>query len=171
MEEKKFMEETAAQKGTTRVGKRSGGRRKAVKRGAAVTGVAAVAVLAALFGTGKLGFGTGLGLGNPAAAAPEKEDSAIVQTVEDTHKNTESTTAPSEAEAAVIEIRVQGREYNYKNVTYGSADHPLEELMEALKELPTDTRIDLTVEDNAAKNAVDDLEAALAAAGFTDVRK
>ena len=171
MEEKKFMEEKTEQKGTTRVGKRSGGKRKAVKRGAAVTGVAAIAVLAALFGTGKLGFGTGLGLGNPAAAAPEKEDSAIVQTVEDTRKPSETVLAPTEAEAAVIEIRIQGREYNYKNVTYGNAEHPLEELMEALKEFPTDTRIDLTVEDNATKNAVDDLEAALAAAGFTNILK
>ena len=171
MEEKKFMEETAAQKGTTKTGKRFSSKRKAVKKGAAVTGVAAIAVLAALFGTGKLGFGTGLGLGNTPAAAPEKEDAAIVQTVEDTRKTPETTPAPSEAEAAVIKIRVQGREYNYKNVTYGNADHPLEELLEALKEFPSDTRIDLTVEDNATKNAVDDLESALAAAGFTDVRK
>ena len=171
MKLKKLLEQKPGQKGTAKAGKRSGGKGKAVKKGAAVTGVAAIAVLAALFGTGKLGFGTGMGLGNPSAAAPEKEDSAIVQTVEDTQTTPESTPAPSEAEAAVVEIRVQGREYNYKNVTYGNAEHPLEELMEALKEFPTDTRIDLTVEDNATKNAVDDLEAALAAAGFTNILK
>ena len=146
-------------------------KKKVGKKGAAVTGVAAVAVLGLLFGTGKLGFGTGFGLGDPAPATG-KEDSAVVQTVASTQENRDTTAQTEEVRSDSAEIRIQGREYNYRNVTYGNSDHPLEELMEQLlKEFPSGTRIDLVVEDNATKNAVDDLEAALAAAGFTDVHK
>ena len=133
--------------------------------GAAVTGVAAVAVLAVLLGSGKLGLGDGFGLGNPNAAS-EKED-AVVETV-DTAAVTEEV---EEAQEAKVEIRIQGREYNYQNVTYGNAEHPIEDLLAELEKLPKDTRIDLIVEDNATKNAVDDLETALSTAGFQDVHK
>ncbi len=130
--------------------------------GVAIGGVAALAVVAALLGSGKLGFGSGLGLGNPAEAT-EKED-AVVETVE-------QETPTEAAQADGIEIRVQGREYNYQNVSYGNAEHPLEELLELLEELPKDTRINLVVEDNATKNAVDELESSLQAAGFQDIHK
>ena len=146
-------------------------KKKFSKKGAAATGVAAVALLGLLFGTGKLGFGTDTGLGDPAPSTG-KEDAAVVQTVASTQENRDTTAATGEVRSDSAEIRIQGREYNYRNVTYGNSDHPLEELMEQLlKEFPSGTRIDLVVEDNATKNAVDDLEAALAATGFTDVHK
>ena len=134
--------------------------------GAAVTGVAAVAVLAVLLGSGKLGLGDGLGLGNPNASN-EKED-AVVETVD--AAETQEVTVEDQQENTV-EIRIQGREYNYQNVTYGNAEHPIEDLLAELEKLPKDTRIDLIVEDNATKNAVDDLETALTTAGFKDVHK
>jgi hypothetical protein len=150
--------------------KKSTSTKKFGKKGAAVTGVAAIAVLAALFGTGKLGFGTGVGLGEPAVATG-KEEASIVETAADTRENPDTTAEAADTQAAAAEIRIQGREYNYQNVTYGNSDHPLEELLEALKEFPSDARIDLIVEDNATKNAVDDLENALAEAGFQNVHK
>ena len=151
--------------------KSTGKKMKFGKKGAAATGgVALLALLAALFGTGKLGFGTDVGVGDPAGPTG-KADSSVVETVASTRESPASTTAAGEAEAAKIEIRVQGREYNYQNVTYGNSEHPLEELLEALKEFPPDARIDLTIEENATKNAVDDLENALIAAGFTDIHK
>lgn len=143
-------------------------KKKNVKRGAAVTGAAAVAVLAMLFGTGKLGFGTGVGLGDPAAAPQDREDSAVVATVESTQERTPETEAVREDR---IEIRIQGRGYNYQNVSYGGNEHTLEELLAKLEELPRSSRIELTVEDDATKNAVDELEQALRAAGFTDIHK
>lgn len=159
------MKETRATTG------KSSSRKGMGKKGAAVTGVAALAVLAALFGTGKLGFGSDVGLGDPAADTG-KAEASIVQTAAETREAPETTLPVTEAEeAAAVEIRIQGREYNYQNVTYGNSDHPLEELLGQLKGLPPDARIDLIVEDNATKNAVDDLEAALTAAGFTNIRK
>ena len=140
-------------------------KRKMGKKGATV-GVAALAVLALLFGTGKLGFGTGDRLGDNSDATGET--ASVVDTVTDTQENTAAT---NDEQGDIIEIRVQGREYNYQNVSYGSSEHPLEELLDALKQLPTDTKIELVVEDNATKNAVDELEAALTAAGFTNIRK
>lgn len=145
------------------------GKKKFGKKGAAATGAAAVALLALLFGTGKLGFGTDTGLGDPTGATG-KENQAVVS-VADTGEDAASSSAPAETEQAAVEIRIQGREYNYQNLSYGNSEHPLEELLEALKDFPPETRIDLIVEDDATKNAVDDLEAALAAAGFTDVHK
>lgn len=144
-------------------------RKKIGKRGAAVTGVAAVAVLAMLFGTGKLGFGTGVGLGE-TGAPNDKEEQAVVATVD---AAAESTQPKAEAPVAEerIEIRIQGREYNYQNVSYGTGEHPLEELLQALDQFPRDARIELSVEADATKNAVDELEKALAEAGFTNVRK
>ena len=141
--------------------------KKIGKKGAAVTGVAVIAVLAALFGTGKLGFGSGIGLGE-SEGETGKADSSIVETVSDTQENPENA---SDTESARIEIRIQGREYNYENVTYGNTEHPMEELLKALKEFPPETRIELIVEDNATKNAVDDLENALTAAGFNNIHK
>ena len=136
------------------------------KVGGAVTGVAAVAVLAVLLGSGKLGLGDGLGLGNPNNANENQE--AIVETNE---TPAESTAEAAEGQSTAVEIRIQGREYNYQNVSYGTAEHPIEDLMTELEKLPTDTRIDLIVEENATKNAVDDLENALTAAGFQDIHK
>lgn len=135
-------------------------------RTAAVTGVAAVAVLAVLFGSGKLGFGNGVGLGTPAAA-PE----AAVTEAAPTSETPEITSEVVESQAQSLEIRVQGREYNYQNVTYGNKEHPLEELLEELKDVAKDTPITLIVEDNATKNAVDDLESALQQAGFQNIQK
>ena len=140
---------------------------KNVKKGAAVTGVAAIAALALLFGTGKLGFGSGDGLGTPSEANG-KAESAVVTTVA---PDQEQSSTEVEIRADTVEIRIQGREYNYQNVSYGNTEHTLEELLIALSELPRDTRIVLAVEDDATKNAVDALEQALAEAGFTDVRK
>ncbi len=137
------------------------------KKGAAVTGVAAVAILALLFGTGKLGFGTGDGLGTPTDAKGNAE-SAAVTTLASTQ---EKASTEAETLSGEVEIRVQGREYNYQNISYGNTEHSLEELLQVLSELPRDTKIVLAVEDNATKNAVDALELALAEAGFTDVRK
>ena len=83
----------------------------------------------------------------------------------------EQSSTEVEIRADTVEIRIQGREYNYQNVSYGNTEHTLEDLLIALNELPRDTRIVLAVEDDATKNAVDALEQALAEAGFTDVRK
>ena len=137
---------------------------------AAVTGVAAVAVLAALLGFGGLGFGGGSGTGDKVDANV-KEDTAVVETAVSTRETPEISTEPEETQAPKVEIRIQGREYNYQNITYGNSDHPLEDLLKELAELPRDARIDLVVEDNATKNAVDDLERALVEAGFQDVHK
>ena len=137
---------------------------------AAVTGVAAVAVLAALLGFGGLGFGGGSGTGDKVDANG-KEDTAVVETAVSTRETPEISTEPEETQAPKVEIRIQGREYNYQNITYGNSDHPLEDLLKELAELPRDARIDLVVEDNATKNAVDDLERALVEAGFQDVHK
>ena len=137
---------------------------------AAVTGVAAVAVLAALLGFGGLGFGGGSGTGDKVDANV-KEDTAVVETAVSTRETPEISTEPEETQAPKVEIRIQGREYNYQNITYGNSDHPLEDLLKELAELPRDARIDLVVEDNATKNAVDDLERALVEAGFQNVHK
>ena len=145
-------------------------KRKISKKGAAVTGGAAVVVLALLFGTGRIGLGADVGLGDPTGATG-KEATSVVETVSAPQETPENTPEATEAQAAKIEIRVQGREYNYQNVTYGNSEHPLEELLEELKAFPPETRIDLIIEDNATKNAVDDLENALTAAGFQDIRK
>ena len=142
---------------------------KAMK-GAAVTGVAAIAVLAALFGTGKLGFGTDMGLSDPGSAS-EKEQASVVETVASTAETPEITYETEENGVEGVEIRIQGREYNYRNVTYGNKDHTTEELLAELSQLPRDTRIDLIVEDNATKNAVDELVNLLVEAGFSNVRK
>ena len=142
-------------------------KKKIGKRGAAVTGVAAVAVLAMLFGTGKLGFGSGVGLGETPAS--DKADQAVVATVDAPESTEQHAEAPAVEER--IEIRVQGREYNYQNLSYGNGEHPLEELLQALDPLPRDARIELSVEADATKNAVDELEKALAEAGFTNVHK
>ena len=90
--------------------------KKIGKKGAAVTGVAVIAVLAVLFGAGKLGFGSGIGLGE-SEGETGKADSSIVETVSDTQENPENA---SDTESARIEIRIQGREYNYENETYGN---------------------------------------------------
>ena len=95
-------------------------------------------------------------------------ESAVVTTVA---PDQEQSSTEVEIRADTVEIRIQGREYNYQNVSYGNTEHTLEELLIALNELPRDTRIVLAVEDDATKNAVDALEQALAEAGFTDVRK
>ena len=145
-------------------------KRKISKKGAAVTGGAAVVVLALLFGTGRIGLGADVGLGDPTGA-PGHEATSVVETVSAPQETPENTPEATEAQAAKIEIRVQGREYNYQNVTYGNSEHLLEELLEELKAFPPETRIDLIIEDNATKNAVDDLENALTAAGFQDIRK
>ena len=139
--------------------------------GVAIGGVAALAVVAALLGSGRLGLGSGLGFGNPADTS-EKED-AVVEVVDQqtTTEVEEPQTEAVEAQAEGVEIRIQGREFNYQNVTYGNAEHPLDELLEKLQALPKDTRIDLIVEDTATKNAVDELESSLQAAGFQDIRK
>ena len=125
-------------------------------------GVGVVAVIAALatLGAGRFGLGPGAGL----FPAPESPAAAPTQTVE-------QTADAGESASAGIEIRVQGREYNYNNVTYGNAEHSLEDLTAELGSLPSGTPVTLIVEDNAAKNAVDDLRDALTAAGFTDIRE
>ncbi len=136
-------------------------KKKKSKVGGTVGAVAVVAVvLGVLFGTGKLGFGSGLGLGG---SAPEAEKTAA-----ETPADTQERSGESETDK-VFEIRVQGREYNYENVTYGGAEHPLDDLIAALADADKDARIQLIVEDSATKNAVDDLKAALTAAGFTNV--
>lgn len=125
-------------------------------------GVGVVAVIAALatLGAGRFGLGPGAGL----FPAPESPAAAPTQTVE-------QTADAGESASAGIEIRVQGREYNYGNVTYGNAEHPLDELLAALSDLDPDAPVNLVVEENAAKNAVDDLRDALASAGFTNIRE
>ena len=133
--------------------KRGGGGRVA----AGVGGAAAVLALL-YFGAGHFGLGPGNGFGLINDAKPAGET-----TVEEEQ--------PSVTVAAGIEIRVQGREYNYNNVTYGNAEHSLEDLTAELGSLPSGTPVTLIVEDNAAKNAVDDLRNALTAAGFTDIRE
>ena len=132
--------------------KRSGG------RVAAGVGGAAAALVLLYFGAGHFGLGPGAGLlpgseAKPAEAAQAEENQ------------------PTVSVAAGIEIRVQGREYNYNNVTYGNAEHSLEDLVDELGALPKGTPVTLIVEDSAAKNAVDDLKDALTAAGFTDIRE
>ncbi|MBR4204065.1 MAG: hypothetical protein IKQ92_01160 [Clostridia bacterium] len=140
-------------------------KKKKSKVGGTVGAVAVVAVvLGVLFGTGKLGFGSGLGLGG---SAPEAEKTAA-ETPAETPADTQERSGESETDK-VFEIRVQGREYNYENVTYGGAEHPLDDLIAALADADKDARIQLIVEDSATKNAVDDLKAALTAAGFTNV--
>ena len=134
---------------------------------AAVTGVAAVALLAALLGFNGLGLGGGSGA---PAGANDKQDAAVETRVQAESPET-TVAAAEESAAASIEIRVQGREYNYQNVSYGSKEHPLEELLTALAELPRDTKIELIVEENATKNAVDELERALTEAGFGNILK
>ena len=133
------------------------------KKVGGTVGVVAViaAILAGLFGTGKLGFGDGFSFGN----APAETKQVI------TAAETPAETKPAEVAEAeeVIEIRVQEREYNYANITYGGAEHPVSELLEALADADRDAQIRLVVEDSATKNAVDDLKAALAGAGFTNV--
>ena len=134
---------------------------KKSKVGGTVGAVAVVAVvLGVLFGTGKLGFGSGLGLGG---SAPEAEKTAA-----ETPADTQERSGESETDK-VFEIRVQGREYNHENVNYGGAEHPLDDLIAALADADKDARIQLIVEDSATKNAVDDLKAALTTAGFTNV--
>ena len=137
------------------------------KKGAAATGVAAVALLAVLFGTGKLGFGTGTAL----APANNQENAPVIESAATTQVKPETTVEAVESEAAGVEIRIQGRTYNYQNVSYGSSEHTLDELLTALREFPPDTRITLIVESDATKNAVDELERALTEAGFTTIVK
>ncbi len=143
----------------------SGNGGKGKKVGGAVGAVAVLALLG-LFGSGKLGFGNGFGLNfGDAAETAKQADTAVEAPAE-----TEPADAEGIAEAEqVVEIRVQGREYNYANVTYGGAEHPLDELLEALADVDRGTRVELVVEDTATKNAVDEIKAALAGAGFVNV--
>ncbi len=135
---------------------------------AAASGVDAAELQANLFGTGTLGLGGGIGLDNPAGEKAN-EETALTERVEQSVEATESQTA--ESPTASIEIRIQGREYNFQNVSYGNSEHPTDELLTLLKEFPSDTRIILIVEDNATKNAVDELERLLLEAGFTDIHR
>ena len=98
-------------------GKKRGGGRVA----AGVGGAAAVLALL-YFGAGQLGLGPGNGFGLLNDAKPAGET-----TVEEEQ--------PAVSVAAGIEIRVQGREYNYNNVTYGNAEHSLEENLADLRKL------------------------------------
>lgn len=137
---------------------------------AAVSGVAAAALLALLFGTGALGFGGGIGPDKPAGEKVN-EEATLTERVEQSVESTETRSRTEETQTPSIEIRIQGREYNFRNVTYGNADHPTDELLTQLKEFPPDIRIVLIVEDNATKNAVDELERLLLDAGFTEIRR
>lgn len=112
---------------------------------------------------------SGLGLGSRTADG-EAEKSVTASTAADAEDTDTTPSDETESDADAVEIRIQGREYNYQNITYGNGEHPLEDLIEALDELPRDTRIVLIVEDNATKNAVDDLEKSLLDAGFVDIQ-
>ncbi len=143
---------------------------KITKKGATVGGVCAVALLAALLSSGSFGLGSGTDLGN---SSPEKdpEQTAVVETAATVPETPEITLEPVESRVESVEIRIRGREYNYRNVTYGNKDHTTEELLNELADLPRDVRIDLIVEDNATKNAVDELVLALTEAGFSSIHK
>ena len=140
--------------------------------GIAVALVVAIAVCFLLFGKGLLGLGGGDDSGNSTGSA-EKGATPVATTLtfEDNVKDSEDITSSATEDNGIIEIRVQGREYNYQNITFGNEKHSLEELLNELSKLSRDTRIDLIVEDNATKNAVDELESQLINAGFTDIRK
>lgn len=143
-----------------------------------IVGIAAVLVIIVivcflLFGKGLFGFGGGDESGTGTGSA-EKAAASATAPVTDTAEASEipdSTSDAIESVATIIEIRIQGREYNFQNITYGNEKHSLEELLNALNDFPRDTRIDLIIEDNATKNAVDELESSLITAGFTDIRK
>lgn len=128
-----------------------------------------------LFGLGKgsdSGSGAGAGEQEAAVTADATSEADKYETIGSmSRQETESNSIVTERSTSIIDIRIQGREYNYQNITYGNEKHTLEDLLRELDAFPRDTRINLTVEDDATKNAVDDLEKSLINAGFVDIHK
>ncbi|MBQ4349960.1 MAG: hypothetical protein II768_01770 [Clostridia bacterium] len=145
--------------------------------GLVVTGVVLVAILT-LFGMDKmgLGFGDGVGfsLGNKSQDTSMGEDTTLISEpveAESLDSDMENEVEEEFVTPETIEIRIQGREYNYQNITYGNSEHTIDDLLAILSEYDKDIYIDLIVEDTATKNAVDDLLNSLRDIGFTNIRK
>jgi hypothetical protein len=107
------------------------------------------------------GFG---GLGKDSDKGEGKNDTSVSEVVE--KKETTTSEEATEEKSEVINISVSKNEYVYdNNVT------SLEDLVKIISEKDKDTQIEITIDDTAAKNTVDELTDKLDELGYKNYKK
>lgn len=107
------------------------------------------------------GFG---GLGKKTDEGEGKNDTSVSEVVE--QKETTTAEEATEEKSEVINISVSKNEYVYdNNVT------SLEDLVKIISEKDKDTQIEITIDDTAAKNTVDELTDKLDELGYKNYKK
>lgn len=107
------------------------------------------------------GFG---GLGKKTDEGEGKNDTSVSEVVE--QKETTTAEEATEEKSEVINISVSKNEYVYdNNVT------SLEDLVKIISEKDKETQIEITIDDTAAKNTVDELTDKLDELGYKNYKK
>lgn len=107
------------------------------------------------------GFG---GLGKKTDEGEGKNDTSVSEVVE--QKETTTAEEATEEKSEVINISVSKNEYVYdNNVT------SLEDLVKIISEKDKETQIEITIDDTAAKNTVDELTDKLDKLGYKNYKK
>lgn len=107
------------------------------------------------------GFG---GLGKKTDEGEGKNDTSVSEVVE--QKETTTAEEATEEKSEVINISVSKNEYVYDNKVTS-----LEDLVKIISEKDKDTQIEITIDDTAAKNTVDELTDKLDELGYKNYKK
>ena len=107
------------------------------------------------------GFG---GLGKDSDKGEGKNDTSVSEVVE--KKETTTSEEAIEEKSEVINISVSKNEYVYDNKVTS-----LEDLVKIISEKDKDTQIEITIDDTAAKNTVDELTDKLDELGYKNYKK
>lgn len=125
-----------------------------------VAAIAAIIWLLIHFGI--LGKGSGSGKGKGKG----DNSTSISETAETEEKNTEDVTTEEAAKAEKLEISVSKNEYVYNNNMTSFDD-----LIKIIEEKEKSVQIEITIDDTAAKNTVDELTDKLDELGYKNYKK
>lgn len=123
-----------------------------------VAAIAAIIWLLIHFGILGKGSGSGKGKGD--------NSTSISETAETEEKNTEDVTTEEAAKAEKLEISVSKNEYVYNNNMTSFDD-----LIKIIEEKEKSVQIEITIDDTAAKNTVDELTDKLDELGYKNYKK
>ena len=123
-----------------------------------VAAIAAIIWLLIHFGIFGKGSGSGKGKGD--------NSTSISETAETEEKNTEDVTTEEAAKAEKLEISVSKNEYVYNNNMTSFDD-----LIKRIEEKEKSVQIEITIDDTAAKNTVDELTDKLDELGYKNYKK
>ncbi|WP_303790624.1 hypothetical protein [Ruminococcus flavefaciens] len=123
-----------------------------------VAAIAAIIWLLIHFGIFGKGSGSGKGKGD--------NSTSISETAETEEKNTEDVTTEEAAKAEKLEISVSKNEYVYNNNMTSFDD-----LIKIIEEKEKSVQIEITIDDTAAKNTVDELTDKLDELGYKNYKK